>query len=414
MVATRRLTGLVDRLELLLDLHSGQPVIALSGGADSAALAFLVKRSSPGMRAVHVNHSFPSSGRLEAAAREVASTLDVPLQVVTVVVPDGSSPEGQARAVRYRALIDASEPGDVILTGHTLDDQAETVLLNIVRGTGPRGLTGIPAWRPPNVSRPMLRISRSETRELAVLAGLPFFDDPMNDETVLTRNAIRHRVMPDLLRFNRQLNTSLARMADAVRADSEALDLEAARLPVMFDDDRAQVAVGALTGVDSAVANRALASMAGRFREHVGLAAEEYARVWRVVEGQSMMEELAGGLLARRSGPMLRFERSPHTAAESTRVALRPGSHRVGTTVFDVDFVDEVCRVAPLGTWSAIFPPDADLIATTEDDMVVVEADGERAWVPGVRRAPAAWYEPATRGYLSVSAREESGWTSSP
>ena len=69
----------------------------------------------------------------------------------------------------------------MILTGHTLDDQAETVLLNMLRGTGPRGLTGIPLWRPPNISRPMLRITRSETRELALLAGLPFFDDPMNE-----------------------------------------------------------------------------------------------------------------------------------------------------------------------------------------------------------------------------------------
>jgi hypothetical protein len=87
----------------------------------------------------------------------------------------------------------------------------------------------------------------------------------------------------------------------------------------------------------------------------------------------------------------------------------------MGATVFDVDLVDEVCRVAPLGTWEAIFRPDADLVArTSQGEAVVVEADGQRAWVPGVRRAPVAWYEPGTRGYLSVSAREETGWTSSP
>ena len=130
--------------------------MALSGGADSAALAFLVLRSSPESRAVHVNHSLPYSGRLEAAAREVASMLGIPLQVATVSVPEGSSPEGRARAVRYRALTDSADHGEVILTAHTLDDQAETVLFNILRGTGSRGLSGIPVWRPPNINRPLV------------------------------------------------------------------------------------------------------------------------------------------------------------------------------------------------------------------------------------------------------------------
>jgi tRNA(Ile)-lysidine synthetase-like protein len=415
MVETRRLTGLTDRLESLLDLRPGKPVVALSGGADSASLGFLLSGVSPVVRAVHVNHSLPHSRHLEAAAREVAAKLDMRLQVVTVSVPDGASPEGLARDARYRALIEASDPDEVLLTAHTLDDQAETVLLNVLRGTGPRGLSGIPVWRPPNINRPLLRATRSETREMAMLAGLPFVDDPMNQEAGLARNVIRHRVIPDLLRFNPQLTMSLARMADAVRADSETLEREAATISVMLDNGRAQIAIGALTVVPVPVANRALAGLAGRFREHRSLMAEELARVWRVIRGEAMMEELAGGLVARRSGPMLRFEHLEGQPTSMAPVALKPGSHHMGATVFDVDLVDEVCRVAPLGTWGAIFRPDADLVAkTSEGEAVVVEADGQRAWVPGVRRAPVAWYEPGTRGYLSVSAREETGWTSSP
>jgi tRNA(Ile)-lysidine synthetase-like protein len=415
MVETRRLTGLTDRLESLLDLRPGKPVVALSGGADSASLGFLLSGVSPVVRAVHVNHSLPHSRHLEAAAREVAAKLDMRLQVVTVSVPDGASPEGLARDARYRALIEASDPDEVLLTAHTLDDQAETVLLNVLRGTGPRGLSGIPAWRPPNINRPLLRATRSETREMAMLAGLPFVDDPMNQEAGLARNVIRHRVIPDLLRFNPQLTMSLARMADAVRADSEALEREAATISVMLDNGRAQVAISVLTVVPVPVANRVLAGLAGRFREHRSLMAEELARVWRVIRGEAMMEELAGGLVARRSGPMLRFEHLEGQPSSVAPVALRPGSHHMGATVFDVDLVDEVCRVAPLGTWEAIFRPDADLVArTSQGEAVVVEADGQRAWVPGVRRAPVAWYEPGTRGYLSVSAREETGWTSSP
>ncbi|MDP9495839.1 MAG: 7-cyano-7-deazaguanine synthase, partial [Actinomycetota bacterium] len=101
MVDTRRLTGLTERLESLLDLRPGQPIVALSGGADSASLAFLSSRVSPEVRAIHVNHSLPHSERLEAAAREVAAKLDMSLQVVTVVVPDAASPEGRAREARY-------------------------------------------------------------------------------------------------------------------------------------------------------------------------------------------------------------------------------------------------------------------------------------------------------------------------
>jgi tRNA(Ile)-lysidine synthase len=341
--------------------------------------------------------------------------LHIPLEVVMVAVPDGASPEGRARQVRYEALVAASEPGDVVLTAHTLDDQAETVLLNVVRGTGPRGLSGIPVWRPPNINRPLLRATRSETRELALLVGLPFFDDPMNQDMSLSRNLIRLRVVPELQSFNPRLMPSLARMADAVRFDSETLDREAGNLPVMFDEQRAQVAIGALTIVAQAVANRVLARMAGRFREHGSLSAEELDRVWRVARGEAMAEELTGGLLVRRSGPMLRFEHLVEAQPEVTQVALGPGSHRLGAMTFDVELVDEVCRVAPLGTWGAIFRLDVELFARmTDRDVVVVEADGEQAWVPGVRRAPVAWYEPATRGYLSVSAREEAEWTSSP
>ena len=415
MVDTRRLTGLTDRLESLLDLRPGPPVVALSGGADSASLALVMARASPEVRAVHVNHSLPHSARLEAAAREVAAEVDIPLEVVTVAVPEGASPEGRARAVRYAALIEASGPGDVILTAHTLDDQAETVLLNVLRGTGPRGLTGIPVWRPPNINRPFLRVTRSETRELAVLADLPFFDDPMNQEMGLARNVIRLRVLPELLRFNPQLIANLARMADAVRLDTDTLDQEAGTVPVVFDEHRAQVAIGALSTVPSAIANRVLGRMAGQFREHPSLSAEELGRVWSVVRSEAISEELTGGLLVRRNGPMLRFEHLAGSSPPRSETALGPGRHRLGQMVFDVELFDDVCRVAPLGTWGAIFAPDANLVARMNDrDVVVVEADGERAWVPGIRRAPVAWYEPGTRGYLSVSAREESGWTSSP
>jgi hypothetical protein len=92
-------------------------------------------------------------------------------------------------------------------------------------------------------------------------------------------------------------------------------------------------------------------------------------------------------------------------------VDLAPGENRVGRLVFEVLKHGDVCQVAPLSRWQAIFPLETGLVASPEG---VVLADGVEAWVPGVKRLPVAWYQPGTVGYLSVFAREESGWTSSP
>ena len=413
MVATRRLTGLVDRLEGLLRLPDGDLVVALSGGADSAALAYLLTRGARPARALHVNHGFAASARLETAAARIAGSLEMEIEVVSVSVPGGASPEGKARTARYRAFRESVGHGEALLAAHTLEDQAETVLMNLLRGTGPRGLSGIPWFRPPNVYRPMLCVSRSQTRELASLASLDFYDDPMNEQIGLTRSAVRLEVLPNLLRFNPQLVSSLAQMADAVRADSEHLDREAVKAGVIYSGARSQVAVGSLTSIDPAVANRVLFGMIGRYREHPALTSDELERVWQVVHGSSAREQLAGGLLASRSGAM--FDLGPfEDGPESAEIQLVPGRHKLGRTVFDVERADRVCRVAPIGTTSAIFDPAATLVASQSDTGVVVEADGVLAWVPWVKRHPVAWYQPGSSGYLSVSAREESGWTSSP
>ena len=231
MVDTRRLTALAALIEAKLRLPERQLVVGLSGGADSAALAYLLSRGRHPLRAIHVHHGLPASDRLESAARDVASNLQLEIEVIGVSVPAGASPEGQARTARYRAFLD-SALGEAVLLAHTRDDQAETVLMNMLRGSGLRGLAGISWFRPPNVYRPMLDVARSETREIAALAGLPYFDDPMNESLELTRNAIRLEVLPQLARFNPQVVASLARLAENVRAESELIEREAAQVGV--------------------------------------------------------------------------------------------------------------------------------------------------------------------------------------
>ncbi len=411
MVDTRRLTALAALIEAKLRLPERQLVVGLSGGADSAALAYLLSRSRHPLRAIHVHHGLPASDRLESAARDVASNLQLEIEVIGVSVPAGASLEGQARTARYQAFLDSAR-GEAVLLSHTRDDQAETVLMNMLRGSGLRGLAGISWFRPPNVYRPMLDVGRSETRELAALAGLPYFDDPMNESLELTRNAIRLEVLPQLARFNPQVVASLARLAENVRAESELIEREAAQVGVIHEPDAAKVAVGSLTTVDPALAHRVLSGLIGRFREHGALSGEELDRVWDVILGASARTELSGGLIAHRSGPMLVIAAEP-AEVPADRVQLSPGRHRLGRAVFDVQAMDSVCQVAPLGTSAAIFDPGVTLVASEGEGGLVVEADGALAWEPWVKRHPVAWYEPKTTGYLSVLATEEIGWTSS-
>jgi tRNA(Ile)-lysidine synthase len=414
MVETRRLTQLRSRLGPLLDIPDGELVLALSGGADSAALGHLLASEARSFRAVHVNHGLADSTSLEKAARAVAVRLDIDLEVVNTEVGDAASFEGQARRARYRALLGSLQEGEWLLTAHTLDDQAETVLMNLLRGSGSSGLAGIPPSSRP-LARPMLRVSRSETRELAGLAGLPFRDDPTNLDAGLTRNAIRLEVLPTLSsRFNPRLIEALARVADLTRADDSVLRGQARSLSVLTRGSSVAVAIGELSAVPGPIADRVLRDCLSRVRPPYSGTAGEMERIWAVALGDSGRTSLAGGINVTVEGPLLVFGPEPGSSPKFDMVALCVGTNVVGGYSVTVEHVDRVCRVAPLGSWSAIFEPEARLDGLVDGaGNLVVEANGESAWLPGKRRLDVAWYRPGTNGYLLVSAREESGWTSS-
>ena len=181
------------------------------------------------MRALHVHHGLPASDVLAAAAAAVASELGLELDTVTVTVEPGSSPEGRARAARYDALAGA-RLGELVVTAHTADDQAETVLARVLRGSGFDGLAGIPPIRLPFV-RPLLGVTRAETRELATLLGLPWRDDPANDDLRFLRNLLRRRVIPELEGgVASGLRGALVRSAEVVRTEVAALDELSSRI----------------------------------------------------------------------------------------------------------------------------------------------------------------------------------------
>ncbi|SOC47464.1 tRNA(Ile)-lysidine synthase [Blastococcus aggregatus] len=236
-------------------LTGGQPVlVACSGGADSlalaAAIAFEAPRAGVPAGAVTVDHGL-QPGSAERAGRTAGLLRDLGLSPVLVVPvdvgPDGG-PEGAARAARYAALARvAGEHGGRVALGHTLDDQAETVLLGLGRGSGPRSVAGMVEQRTAGGAtwwRPLLGVRRTTTRAACAAAELPVWDDPWNDDPAYTRVRLRTEVLPLLEEvLGGGVAPALARTAGLLRADLDALDeLAAAHLAALTCDDGLAVA----------------------------------------------------------------------------------------------------------------------------------------------------------------------------
>jgi tRNA(Ile)-lysidine synthase len=213
-------------------------LVALSGGADSLALAAATAFEAPkqGLRAgaVVVDHALQAGSEAVAgrASRQAASLGLAPVVVDRVTVGTAGGPEAAAREARYASLtaVATAEGSPLVLLGHTLDDQAETVLLGLLRGSGPDSLSGMaPLVRPdrpgPALGRPMLGVRRSATRQACVAAGLAPWEDPQNDDPAFTRVRVRNAVLPVLEReLGAGVPEALARTADQLREDAAALD----------------------------------------------------------------------------------------------------------------------------------------------------------------------------------------------
>ncbi|MDO5731479.1 tRNA lysidine(34) synthetase TilS, partial [Corynebacterium sphenisci] len=253
-------------------LADGDVVVGLSGGPDSLALtaaciAEARRRDrarpapeAPGppgaaaaVHAVVVDHRLqPGSAGIAAAAAATARRLGGTAEIRAVeVIDDGAGPEAAARAARYAALgAAAARLGRPLLLGHTLDDQAETVLLALARGSGTRALAGMAPRRtgPGGVAllRPLLGLRRERTRAACAELGLAPWRDPHNDDPRFTRVRVRRRLLPALEReLGPAAAANLARTAELARADADCLDdLAAAEL--------ARIRAGAGPGADPA------------------------------------------------------------------------------------------------------------------------------------------------------------------
>lgn len=203
-------------------------VCALSGGADSVAMTHCVMRLAPtmGLEAVaaHYNHHLrgAESDRDEAFVRDLCARWDLPLTVGGgIVANQGGGIEDAARQLRYVFLREAAGAG-VIATAHTMDDQAETVLLQLIRGTGLKGLGGIAPQRG-GLIRPLLEVRRADVMNYLAVHGLPHVEDSSNTADDYRRNRVRHQLLPLLTAENPRMTESLAELARQSRAEEALL-----------------------------------------------------------------------------------------------------------------------------------------------------------------------------------------------
>ncbi|MFA6298617.1 MAG: tRNA lysidine(34) synthetase TilS [Nocardioides sp.] len=306
----------------VMDVGHGTVLVACSGGADSLALlaaAVFETRAGPGrVVGVTVDHGL-QDGSAEHTARVVAQMVglgaDETASARVQVEASGQGPEAAAREARYTVLQEMAGHfgAEAVLLGHTLDDQAETVLLGLTRGSGGRSVAGM---RPTfdGFRRPLLGIRRSQTEAACRAEGIDFWTDPHNDDPRFTRSRVRHTVLPLLEReLGPGVAETLARTAEQLRPDMEALDrLAEAALATYLADGGFDVR--AIEELEQAVRTRMLRLAAVHagcppgelFAVHVDALERQ---VWN--RDQLPKEiQLPGHVTAYRQGDHLRFRRT--------------------------------------------------------------------------------------------------------
>jgi tRNA(Ile)-lysidine synthase len=312
LAVRRALTGLAPGSTVL---------VALSGGADSLALAAAIAFEAPKLdvrvAAVTVDHGLQDgSTDAAAAAARAASSLGLDAHVVRVEVGADGSPEAAAREARYAALRESARRvgAAAILTGHTLDDQAETVLLGLARGSGAASLQGMAEASDTGgvtLLRPLLGVRRTTTRAACVAAGLERWDDPHNSDPRFARVRVRERVLPLLeAELGPGIAEALARTAAQLREDAEAF-------AEMIDETIEDIVEHAEAGISVSVAALAAnpAALRHRIIRHV-VASEFHESLTRAqtLEVARLVTDWSGqgpidlpGCRARRVGGRIEF-----------------------------------------------------------------------------------------------------------
>ena len=449
-------------------LDRGEHVlVGVSGGPDSVALlhALVLLRSELALRLTvcHVHHGLrPEADRDAAFVEALAARLECPVRVACVEVTRGGgrSPEEAARIARHAALSRIARATDAgrIALGHTADDQAETVLMRILQGAGPRGLAGIPGRRG-RIVRPLLAVDRAAVHAHILAHGLDFVEDATNRDVRFLRNRVRHELLPLLAKCaGVPLGEALRRVGRTAREAVDALDAlvrprlagHLTRTPVGWRLALA-ACVGLPPGAVKAVIRLALVEVTAKDRLGSGLrAAHLDALAALLAAGTGARVRLPAGVVVERGRDALWVLR-PATHVEPAPLAI-PGHARVRDVVGVTAAVETPRRGRPddpaweawfdaeaLGLGAAAGPsvPPAILIRPHRpgERMVpfggagpvrltkllgaagvprhararwpVVAREGEVLWLLGVRRGASAPLTTATRTVLCLRAAPE-------
>lgn len=284
---------------------AGTPVIcAVSGGPDSSALLVLATAAGLAVTAVHVDHGLRPGSEAEAAVvRSLADRFGATFRSERALVSPGGDLEARARRARFEVL------GPEAMTGHTADDQAETVLLNLLRGSGVDGLAAMtPGWR-----HPMLGLRRHETAALCEQLDIEPVIDPTNTDRRFVRNRLRHELLPLIEDISqRDPVPLLLRSADTARSAAAVLGSLAEAID--------PTSVTELRAVSDAVAATALRRWLSN-EDGYPPSRAELERVLSVVRGDTVGCQISGNRSIRRTAGILRIEPTerlaPGTAADS-------------------------------------------------------------------------------------------------
>jgi tRNA(Ile)-lysidine synthase len=352
-------------------------VVALSGGPDSTALAYLVAEARDDLRLtlVHVRHGLRDDAEDLAVVRSHADWLGLPLEVREVeVAREGEGLEAAARRARYAALreVAAAVGAEVVLVGHTADDQAETVLLRLARGTGVDGLAAMRA-RAGDLVRPLLRVRRADVHRHVLMEGLPSVEDPHNLDPEVRRSVVRHRVVPALEEIAADPVGALTRLARLAGDDAAALELLAADVVAQVRRVGPVVALrwAALDEVPVAVARRAVRALVTQVGGGPAPSAAAVARVLQLEPGAAV--DLPGDVRATAGGGWLAL--APPEVDEQGPVELTAGA--------SVDWPPAVVGLRWFGP-----EDDARDADRTDDRVAQIALELTGAWSPPAVRVP--------------------------
>ncbi len=428
MAAANRLNPEQLAVAALQVLPDGPLVVALGGGADSAVAAWVAERHSDA-RGVFVRHGLVGSAELENAALDLGHAVGIKVAVVDAPVEEGSSLEDRARRRRWQAIDREVAEIETVVTGHTRDDQAETVLMNLLRGSGNAGISGMLRSRP-GVVRPLLGFSRADLRMVAEDLALPFVDDPANADPSYLRNRIRLDLLPFLESDYRPgLRSVLARLGSLAASDDRVIEDLASDIPVLEDSGAVLIPSAALVTAHRSVASRAVRTALRRLLDPYAGSASDVDGVMSVAGRRIDTVTLTNGLLATLEGPYVAIVPASDQSPRPVEIRI-PSSIDFGGTMITFEPIDgaPVTRRSTLLVDPGVLEADAVVRCADDGDRIEIEggskavrtvlsehaiavrhrstwpvvvSGGRIAVIVGIRVAP--WARPTTSQSIAVT-----------